>query len=127
MGSLYEFGGAAWVVEGGVAFVVALFAAIVEDGGGDGDGVVGVALLDALHGEQVEGEVHHGAGVADESTFSQGVGGVVFAGGGGGPGPEAGGCGILRVTGEGAELGVCDEGDLCIELCFHGLCCVLLC
>ena len=122
MGGFDEFRGAAWVVEGGVALMVGFFAAIVEDGRSDGDGVVGVGFLDALHGQQVEGEMHHGAGVADEATYSQGVGGVVFAGGGGGHGPEAGGCGIQHVAGEGSDFRVCDEGDLCIELCFHGVC-----
>ena len=117
----YELSRAQGVVKGGVALVVCLLAAIVQNGGGNGKGVGGVLRLDALHGQQVDGEVYHGLGVADEATHSQGVCGVVLARGAGGHGPETGGGGIQHVSGEGAQVGIVNQGYLCIELCFHGV------
>lgn len=67
----YEVCGALGVVECGVLFAVCFFAAIVEDGGGD-DGIVGGgAGEDAAHVEEVEGELHHGFGVAHEAALPQ--------------------------------------------------------
>ena len=66
--------------------------------------------------------MYHGFGVADESSFSEGVVGVVFAGGGCGHGPETGGGGIQDGAGEGADSGDLDEVELFVELCFHGVC-----
>ena len=100
----YEVCGALGVVECGVVFAVCFFAAVVKDGGCDDGIVCGGAGEDAAHVEEVEGELHHGFGVAHEAALPQGVGGVVFAGGAGGHGPEAGGAVIEDAAHEGADL-----------------------
>jgi len=103
------------MVERGVGFVVGVFAAVVEDGGGE-DGVVpGVSGGDALHVEEVEGKADDGLCVPDEATLAQGVGGVVFAGCACGHGPEAAGRGGEDVLDEGAEAVVADEGDFGVQ------------
>lgn len=114
MDVLGKFRGSAGVVKCGVSFRVAFFAAIVENCCGDGYGVVRIVRSDALHVEQVAGEVDDGLGVADEPSFSQGVVRVVFACGGCGHGPEAGGCGIEYGEREVANFLVRDEGYLSV-------------
>lgn len=76
---------------------------------------------DAFEVEQVEGKADYGAGVTDEAALPQGDGGVVFAGGGGGHGPEAGGACFEDVLHQGAESFMPDEADFLIQLCFHGV------
>lgn len=114
-----ELAGAEGMVECCVLFAVCFFAGVVQDGCGDGDAVLAFLGGDALHFEQVAGEVDYGAGVAQEAALALADGGVVFAGGGGGHGPEAGGGGIEGGAHEGGDVLVLDEGDFGIELCFH--------
>lgn len=67
----YEVCGALGVVECGVFFAICFFAAIVKDGSCN-DGIVGGgAGEDAAHVEEVEGELHHGFGVAHEAALPQ--------------------------------------------------------
>ena len=116
-----EFGGAQGMVEGCVALGIAFFTAVMQDGGGDADGVVRVGGVDAGEVEQVAREDADGFGVPDEAACAQGGGGVVFAGCGGGHGPEAVRGGVQYGACEVPDAGVLDEVDLVVQLCFHGL------
>ena len=67
----------------GVFFGIPLFAAVMQDAGGQCDAVLAFLGVDALHIEQVASDAYHGAGMAYEAALAQADGGVVFAGGGG--------------------------------------------
>ena len=94
---------------------IPVFAAVVQDAGGE-DGIVpGMAGGDAFEVEQVEGKADYGAGVTDEAALPQGDGGVIFARGGGGHEPEAGGARFEDVLYQGAEPFMLDEADFGIQ------------
>jgi hypothetical protein len=116
-----ELGGACGMVESGVFFRVGFFATVMEDGGGDGYAEFPMGGGSALHFQKVGSEQDHGAGVADEATLPQRMGGMVFAGGGCGHGPKAIRGSLQDGLGKFEDIGVLDKCQLCVELFFHGV------
>ena len=116
-----ELCGARGMVESGVLFRVGFLAAVMEDGGGDGYAEFPMCGGSALHFQEVDGEQDHGAGVADEATLPQRVGGMIFTGSAGGHGPKAIRGSLQDGLGEFEDIGVLDKCQLCVELFFHGV------
>lgn len=63
----------------------------MEDAGGEYVIMPECAGGDVLHVHEVLSDAHYGFGVADEAAGAERDGGVVFAGGGRGHAPKAGG------------------------------------
>lgn len=95
--------------------MVEFFADVVQDCGGDADAVLARDGTGAAHFAEVICEDYDGFGVADEATGAEAAGGVIFAAGGGGHGPEALGGGREHGADEFAHVCVLYEVDFEVQ------------